>query len=136
MASQAAMPRRRRRHRTSERPHHGRLGLLLPALLAVTVGIWAASIQRFENGGIATGGQWVLGVVCAVAVGAVAFGLGRIQHALPRELRALAYGALTAVIIGFLTSLAGGSVLRAAGIGVAVGLGLGLVTFYYYYTHE
>ncbi|MFP1625905.1 hypothetical protein ACLB9X_12180 [Streptomyces sp. 5K101] len=136
MATQAAMPRHRRRRRTSARAHHGPLGLVLPALVAVTAGIWAASILRFQNDGVATGGQWILGVVCAVVIGALAFGLGRIQHALKREMRALAYGALTAAIIGFLTSLAGGSVLRAAGIGVAVGVGLGLVTFYYYYTHE
>ncbi|MFI2370318.1 hypothetical protein [Streptomyces sp. NPDC018833] len=136
MATQAAMPQRRRRHRASGRQHHSPLGLVLPAVLALTVGIWAASIERFENGGVATGGQWVLGVVAAVVIGALAFGLGRIQHALPRELRALAYGALTAATIGFLTSLAGGSVLRAAGIGVAVGAGVGLVMFYYYYTHE
>ncbi|MGW0698256.1 hypothetical protein ACWD0A_02740 [Streptomyces sp. NPDC002867] len=135
MATQAATPRHRRRRRTPAREHHP-LGLVLPALLAVTVGVWAASILRFQNDGVATGGQWVLGVVCAVVFGALAFGLRRIRHSLPREMRALAYGALTAATIGFLTSLADGSVLRSAGIGVAVGAGVGLVTFYYAYTHE
>jgi len=134
MAAHAAMP--HRRHRTHESRHHSPLAWALPVALGLTFGIWAAVIKRVEEGGVATGGQWVLGVVTAVVVAALAFGLGRVQHRLPRELRALAYGALTAVIVGFLTSLAGGSVLRSAGIGVAVGVGVGAAVFYVFYTRE
>ncbi|UYQ63367.1 hypothetical protein [Streptomyces peucetius] len=134
MAAHAAMPHRRRR--AHEPRHHTPLAWALPVAFGLTFGIWAAVIKRVEEGGVATGGQWVLGVVTAVVLAALAFGLGRIQQRLPRELRALAYGALTAVTIGFLTSLGGGSVLRAAGIGVAVGAGVGAALFYFYYTRE
>ncbi|GGW60103.1 hypothetical protein [Streptomyces xantholiticus] len=134
MATHAAMPHRRRR--THEPRHHSPLAWALPVTLGLTFGIWAAVIKRVEEGGVATGGQWVLGVITALVLAGLAFGLGRIQHRLPRELRALAYGALTAATIGFLTSLAGGSVLRAAGIGVAVGVGVGMAVFYFYYTRE
>ncbi|QNP64312.1 hypothetical protein [Streptomyces genisteinicus] len=137
MATQAAMPHGRRRHgRTTERRHHNPLGFLLPAVLAVAAGIWAASILRFQDGGIADGAQWLVGIICAVVLGALAFGLGRIQDRLPRELRAAAYGALTGATIGFLTSLAGGSVLRSAGIGLACGVATGLAMFYAFYVRE
>ncbi|MEU0087668.1 hypothetical protein [Streptomyces sp. NPDC006274] len=134
MAAHAAMPHRRRR--THESRQHSPFAWALPVTLGLTFGIWAAVIRRTEEGGVATGGQWVLGVITAVVFTALAFGLGRIQHRLPREPRALAYGALTAVTIGFLISLAGGSVLRAAGIGVGVGAGVGAAVFYFFYTRE
>ncbi|MGN9791762.1 hypothetical protein ACTMTU_11815 [Streptomyces sp. OZ13] len=134
MAAHAAMPHRRRR--TSERQHHSPTAWAVPVTVGLVLGIWAAFIKRAQNDGVATGGQWVLGVITAVVIAALLFALMRVQHALPRELRALAYGALTAATVGFLTSLAGGSVLRAAGIGVAVGAGVAAVTFYFYYTRE
>jgi hypothetical protein len=127
------MPHRRRR--SSERQHHSP-AWALPVILGVVLGIWAAFIKRAENDGVATGGQWILGVITAVVLAALFFALMRVQHALPRELRALAYGALSGATVGFLTSLAGGSVLRAAGIGVAVGAGVAAMTFYFYYTRE
>ena len=133
MAAHAAMPHRRRR--SSERQHHSP-AWALPVILGVVLGIWAAFIKRAENEGVATGGQWILGVITAVVLAALFFALMRVQHALPRELRALAYGALSGATVGFLTSLAGGSVLRAAGIGVAVGAGVAAMTFYFYYTRE
>ncbi|MET9424267.1 MULTISPECIES: hypothetical protein [unclassified Streptomyces] len=134
MAAHAAMPHRRRR--SSERQHHSPAAWALPIALGVVFGIWAAFIKRAQNDGVATGGQWILGVITAVVLAALFFALMRIQHALPRELRALAYGALTAATVGFLISLAGGSVLRAAGIGVAVGAGVAAMAFYFYYTRE
>ncbi|MEV4679796.1 hypothetical protein [Streptomyces kurssanovii] len=134
MAAHAAMPHRRRR--STERQHHSPTAWALPVALGLVIGIWAAFIKRAENDGVATGGQWVLGVITAVVLAALLFALMRVQHALPRELRALAYGALSGATVGFLTSLAGGSVLRAAGIGVAVGAGVAAMTFYFYYTRE
>ncbi|MEW2630356.1 hypothetical protein AB0903_01510 [Streptomyces sp. NPDC048389] len=134
MAAHAAMSHRRRRTRESR--HHSPLAWALPVTLGLTFGIWAAVIRRVEEGGVATGGQWLLGVVTAVVVAGLAFGLGRVQHRLPREARAAAYGALTAVVIGFMTSLADGSVLRSAAIGIAVGVGLGAAVFYFFYTRE
>ena len=64
------------------------------------------------------------------------FALGRIQHSLPRELRAAAYGALTACAIGFLVSLTDTSVLRSTALGRAVGAGVLVVSFYLFYTRE
>lgn len=106
MAAHAAMPHRRRR--SSERQHHSP-AWALPVILGVVLGIWAAFIKRAENDGVATGGQWILGVITAVVLAALFFALMRVQHALPRELRALAYGALSGATVGFLTSLAGGA---------------------------
>lgn len=134
MAAHAAMPHRRRR--SSERQHHSPAAWALPVTLGVLLGLWAAFIERAENDGVATGNQWILGGMTAVVLAALLFALMRVQHALPRELRALAHGALTAATVGFLISIAGGSVLRAAGIGVAVGAGMAAIAFYFYYTRE
>ncbi|MEU3048607.1 hypothetical protein ABZ705_19215 [Streptomyces sp. NPDC006984] len=137
MATQAAMPSgRHRRTAPDDGQHHSPLGFVLPAVLAVTAGLWAASILRFQDGGIANGAQWLVGIICALVLGMLAFALGRWGHALPRELRALAYGGLFGATVGFLTSLAGGSVLRASGIGLACGAGLTVVMFYSFYVRE
>ena len=125
MATHAGAPARR----------HGYLRAM-PVVLGVAFGIYAMVLKRFEDGGVFTAGQFFLGLVSAVVFGALAYGIGRIQHGLRREQRAMAYGALTAAGVGFLTSLSDGSVLRSAGIGVAVGAAVGLVTFYALYVHE
>jgi hypothetical protein len=137
MATHASMPTRgRNRARTTAR-RHGALGWALPLALGVIFGFYAAFILRVQEGGRSTGGQVVLGVVAGVALAALCFALGRIQHALPRELRALAYGALTALAIGFLVSLDdSSSVLRSSAIGLAVGAGVLCAAFYLFYTRE
>lgn len=96
MAAHAAVPAR----------HHGSLGWVMPAILGVVYGFYAAFVHR--NGGAITGGDVVLGVVAGVAFAALAYTLGRFQQSLPRELRAGAYGALCAASMGYLISLAGG----------------------------
>ncbi|MEU0392605.1 hypothetical protein ABZ208_07505 [Streptomyces sp. NPDC006208] len=126
MATHAAVPAR----------HHGHASWAVPATLGVSFGIYAMVLKRFEEGGFFNGAQLLLGVVCAVVMGGLTYGLGRIQGGLRREVRAVAYGALTAVAVGFLTSLSDGSVLRSACIGVAVGAGAGLMTFYALYVHQ
>lgn len=133
MAAHAATPTRRQ---PAGQRRHTPLAWAVPVTLGLVLGIWAAVVQRVEQGGVATGGQWLLGAVTAVVLAALAFGLGRVQDAMPREMRALAYGATAAATVGFLTSLGGGSVLRSAGIGVAVGAAVGAVAFYRFYTRE
>ncbi|HEY9438866.1 MAG TPA: hypothetical protein VIS29_09480 [Streptomyces sp.] len=144
MATQATMPprggtRRFRRSRGAHarppvRRHHSWLGWATPLVLGVIFGFYAAFMRR--DGGPSTGGQVVLGVVSGVVLAVLCFALGRFQHALPPELRAAAYGALTGCAIGFLVSLNDSSVLRSAGLGVAVAAGALISTFYYFYTRE
>lgn len=116
------------------RHHHGSLGWTLPIALGVIYGFYVAFIER--DGGPVTGGNVVLGVVSGAVFAALAFALGRVQYTLPREVRALAYGAVFAAAVGFLVSLGGSSVLRAAGLGVAAGVLPGVVSFYIFYTRE
>jgi hypothetical protein len=125
MAAHAAVP---------ARHHHSSLGWALPVALGVIYGFYAAFIER--DGGAPTGGNVLLGVVAGVVFAALAFALARAQYALPREMRALAYGALFAAAVGFLVSLGGSSVLRAAGLGVAAGILPAVVSFYIFYTRE
>ncbi|MFJ3598946.1 hypothetical protein ACIPRU_20880 [Streptomyces sp. NPDC090126] len=134
MATHAAMPGRRRPRAHARTPHHTSLAWALPLVLGVIYGFYAAFIRR--DGGPSTGGQVLLGLVSGVALAALCFALGRIQHSLPRELRAVAYGALTACAIGFLVSLTDTSVLRSTGLGLAVGAGVLVVSYYYLYSRE
>ncbi|MCT9092737.1 hypothetical protein N4G70_28280 [Streptomyces sp. ASQP_92] len=131
MATHASVPvtsRRAAPHRLS------RAVLATPVVLGVVYGLYAAQIQR--GGGVLTGGQIVLGVVSGVAVMVLGLCLLRFQSALPRELRAAAYGTLFGGAMGFLYSLADHSVLRSSGIGAVFGGGMFLVAFYVFYTHE
>ncbi|GAA3013058.1 hypothetical protein [Streptomyces fulvorobeus] len=136
MATHAAMPSRGPQGsgaRGTAR-HHSPLAWALPLALGVIFGLYAAFIER--DGGPATGGQVVLGLVSGAALAALCFVLGRCRHALPRELRAAAFGALTACAIGFLVSLTNSGVVRSAVMGVSVGAGVFCVAFYVYYTRE
>ncbi|MFF4181861.1 hypothetical protein ACFYZ9_01610 [Streptomyces sp. NPDC001691] len=114
--------------------HPSRALLAVPVVLGVAYGIYAAVIQR--GGGALTGGQIVLGVVSGLVLMALGMGLLSIQSALPRELRAAAYGTLFGSGMGFLYSLAGHSVFRSSGIGAIFGGAMFLVSFYVFYTHE
>ncbi|MDJ0343516.1 hypothetical protein QMK19_04215 [Streptomyces sp. H10-C2] len=114
--------------------HHGSLGWTLPATLGVVYGFYAAFVQR--AGGAVTGGQVVLGVVAGVAVAAVCMLLGRVQHALPRELRAAAYGTLTGCALGFLYSLSHASILKSTGMGIVFGGAALAASFFIFYTRE
>ncbi|MFJ2023521.1 hypothetical protein ACIODW_06850 [Streptomyces sp. NPDC087897] len=134
MVTHAAMPGRRGgRAHARPRPHTA-LAWALPLVLGVIYGFYAAFIRR--DGGPSTGGQVLLGLVSGAALAVLCFALGRIQHAVPREVRAVAYGALTASAIGFLVSLTDTSVLRSAALGLAVGVGVLCVSYYALYARE
>ncbi|WP_405389849.1 hypothetical protein OG596_19365 [Streptomyces sp. NBC_01102] len=136
MATHATMPVRRRsgRTRTPARQGHSTTAWALPVALGVILGFWAFFINR--DGGATTGGQIWLGVLSGVAFAALCFLLGRTQRALPRELRAAAYGALAGGAVGYLHSLNGSSVLMSSVIGLVVGAGMLVSAFYVFYTHE
>ncbi|MEU5368195.1 hypothetical protein ABZ362_04235 [Streptomyces sp. NPDC005951] len=134
MATHAAMPGRRGARAHARTRHHTPLAWALPLVLGVIYGFYAAFIRR--DGGPSTGGQVLLGLVSGATLAALCFALGRIQRSLPRELRAVAYGALTACAIGFLVSLTDTSVLRSTGLGLAVGAGVLVVSYYYLYSRK
>lgn len=135
MATHATMPTRGRTHaRTPARRPRSALAWALPLTLGVIFGFWAFFIRR--DGGETTGGQIWLGVATGVALAVLCYVLGRVRHALPRELRAAAFGALTAILIGFLYSLNDHSVLSSTIIGLVVGAGMFCTAFYIYYTRE
>ncbi|GAA4911699.1 hypothetical protein ACFPM3_10275 [Streptomyces coeruleoprunus] len=134
MGAHAAPARPRRplaRGRTEERHT---LRWALPASLGFLYGLYAAFIKRGD--GPTTWGQVWFGLVCAIVFGALCYLLGRTQKALPRELRGMAYGALTGIGIGFLYSLTGGSVLSGTVLGLIVGAAMFCAAFYVFYTRE
>ncbi|CAM5498545.1 hypothetical protein AB0H45_06480 [Streptomyces atroolivaceus] len=135
MATHATMPARRRTQaRAPARHGHTALAWAMPLVLGVILGFWAFFIER--DGGATTGGQIWLGVVSGAAFAVLCHALVRVRWALPRELRAAAFGALTGGAVGFLYSLNGNSVLASSAIGLGVAAGMFCVMFYLYYTRE
>lgn len=138
MATHAAMPARQRpreaRARTPVRHRHTAMAWAVPLLLGVIYGFYAVFIRR--DGGPVTGGQVALGFAAGVGFAALCFALARFEYAVPRGVRAMAYGALTASSIGFLVSLTDTSVLRSTILGLAVGVPVALGTFYFFYARE
>ncbi|MET9350433.1 hypothetical protein [Streptomyces termitum] len=125
MAAHAAVPARR-----TVRPH----GAVLPAVIGVLYGLYAATVSR--HGGGLTWGQLWLGLISAVVLAGALYALRTYAHVLPRELRALSWGAVTGGATGFLYSLSGASVLSSCGLGLAVAIAVGAGMFYLFYTHE
>ncbi|MET9433391.1 hypothetical protein [Streptomyces sp. NPDC006551] len=141
MAAHAATPTRRHHRRrpttgttgTTDTTRSAR-GWMLPVVLGVIYGLYASTVAR--HGGPLTWGQAVLGVVSAAVVAVAFHALRRWQRALPRELRAVAWGSMAGIAIGFLFSLSNASVLSAVVLALLVGAGVFCVAFYLFYTHE
>ncbi|MGC5344156.1 hypothetical protein [Streptomyces sp. DT171] len=89
-----------------------------------------------RHGGPANFGQLAMGLISGAAVFLLSFTVGRLQHVLPPELSAAAYGAVTGGAFGFLYSLTGESVLRSSGIGFGIGAGMLIASFYMLYTRQ
>jgi uncharacterized protein YqgC (DUF456 family) len=106
---------------------------ILPVLAGAIYGFWAANIQRFGHG--VSGGNIALGLVTGVIVAALCFA---IHHWCSRQgsrhigLRAAVWGAFAGISIGFLRSLANGSILWSVVLGVIVA-GATFVSVYYRY---
>ncbi|MEU9617559.1 MULTISPECIES: hypothetical protein [unclassified Streptomyces] len=134
MATHAAMPSRGRARGRSRARRHSAYAWAVPATLGAAYGLYASFILR--NHGASGGRQFWYGLITAVVLAALCFGLGRIQHAMLPLVRAVAYGVLTAAAIGLLVGLTDSSVLRSSALGLAVGLGMFITAFYIFYTHE
>ncbi|MFF8291510.1 hypothetical protein ACF068_20080 [Streptomyces sp. NPDC016309] len=136
MASHVTLPgRHRRTGERAARPRLHRSTLAVLAVCAVLYGLYAEVIVRHGDGAF-TGGQAVLAVVSMVVFGVLWFAYLSIRHALPRELRAAAFGLLVGLSVGFLYSLSGNSVLTVAVVSLLTAAGAGLAAFYAFYTHE
>ncbi|GAA2238226.1 hypothetical protein GCM10010232_26250 [Streptomyces amakusaensis] len=121
-------------HATMPARHHGSLGWAIPVALGTLFGFYAGFLRR--TGEAVSWWDVLYGVVAGLIFTALAFGLGRIQHALPQELRAAAYAALCGVAIGFLHSLTGTSILRSVGMGLFFAAAMLVVSFYVFHTRE
>ncbi|MFJ5710060.1 MULTISPECIES: hypothetical protein [unclassified Streptomyces] len=109
-------------------------GAVLPAVIGIAYGLYASTVSR--HGGALTWGQLWLGLISALLLAGGVYALRTYGRALPRELRAAAWGALAGGAIGFLYSLSGSSVLSASVLGLIVAAGVGGGAFYLFYTHE
>ncbi|WP_256104557.1 MULTISPECIES: hypothetical protein [Streptomyces] len=136
MVTHASVPQRLARHRRIKEERRRRhLWVILPISLAVFYGFYAQFIDRSGEGPV-TGGQVVLGVVSGLVFGALCLGLGAVQHRLPLQLRAAAFGALTGLAIGWLHSLTSESVLTSIVLSVLIAAATTVGMFYAFYVHD
>ncbi|MER7000378.1 hypothetical protein [Streptomyces sp. NPDC000410] len=125
MAAHAAVPARRR---------HISLGVAVPLVIGVVYGFYTSFMAR--EAGASVGAQLVIGFVSGVVLAGLCFALGRVQRALPRELRAAAYAVLMGCSVGYLYSLSGRSILTVTVLALVLAAVTFCVTFYVFYTHE
>ncbi|MFC8508577.1 hypothetical protein ACFU3J_09095 [Streptomyces sp. NPDC057411] len=125
MAAHAAVPARRQ---------WSTHGWGLPVTLGIAYGLYAPVIAR--DGGALSWGQFWLGLISGVVLAVSVYGLHRYGRALRRELRAVAWGALAGIAIGFLFSLSDASIYSSALLGLIVAGATFGAAFYLFYTHE
>ncbi|WP_371791394.1 hypothetical protein OG285_16465 [Streptomyces sp. NBC_01471] len=137
MATPTTLRGHRRAHRRpAARGHLPVAAVAVPVVLGIVYGLYTAFILSSSSDNAFTTAKTVLSIVSGLVLAVLAFGFGRIQHALPREARAAGYGVLIGGAMGFLYSITGESVLLSSFIGAGFGIGALITTFYLFYTHE
>ncbi|MEU2869185.1 hypothetical protein ABZ769_08260 [Streptomyces olivoreticuli] len=114
--------------------HASRLPWAVPATGGFMLGLYAVFLS--SQNGYSTLGSWLMGIVVALVSAGAGYVLIRERKKMVTEVRAIAYGSLFGVSMGFLYSLSGDSVLRSIEIGLLLGLGMGLASYYLFYWHE
>jgi uncharacterized membrane protein YfcA len=127
MATQA-VPRRPRHRRRPPSP----AAVGIPLLLGIVYGAYTSFLAR--AGGPATFGQLALALASGVGLAVLLSLLIQVQHRLPPETRAGAWGVLVGCTVGFSYSLTGPSILRSIGMGLGFGLAATVVTYYMFHT--
>ncbi|MFK8847219.1 hypothetical protein [Streptomyces sp. Ac-502] len=111
--------------------------LALPVAAAVLYGLWTAFVDR--TSGSSLGHAWLLGLIAAAVSGALGLALVRIQSTLITEVRALAYGTLFGIAMGYLYSIShtsGPSLLESVRMGLVMGAVMFVVSLYVFRTHR
>ncbi len=104
------------------------------AALGLVYGLYVGLVDR--RGGELTAGNVWLGLLCGLLFAALFAGVWQALRGVTPGLRAVGFGVLTAVAMGFLASRGDGSVLGSAVLGLAVGAGIGIGTYYYCYSRS
>ncbi|MEE1763251.1 MULTISPECIES: hypothetical protein [unclassified Streptomyces] len=118
----------------SERTHR-LTKLILPVVLGLVYGYWAAAINR--NAGPITGWNVLFGFVTAFVFAALFIAVQTVAPRLRREPHAVLWASFAGCAFGFLYSQASQhTVVRATLMSLAVAAAVFAVAFYRYYTHE
>ncbi|MGW0846115.1 hypothetical protein ACWD26_39475 [Streptomyces sp. NPDC002787] len=108
---------------------------LLPVVLGLVYGYWAAAIDR--DAGPITGWNLLFGFVTAFVFAALYLAVQTIAPRLRREPHALLWASFAGCAFGFLYSQAAQhTVVRSTLMALGVAAAVFAVTFYRYYTHE
>ncbi|MEW2129097.1 hypothetical protein [Streptomyces sp. NPDC005435] len=113
---------------------HRMLRVVVPVLLALIYGYWAAANRR--SGGPITGWNLLFGFLTALVFAVVLIALLSVAPRLPRELHAAAWTVFIGCSFGFLYAQTGDSIYRSVGNSIAVAVVTFIVFFYRFYTRE
>ncbi|KNB50380.1 hypothetical protein AC230_26750 [Streptomyces caatingaensis] len=116
-----------RRTQAGPVPDRSRPAWAVPVGLGVVLFLYTVFLSH--NNGFSEAGGWLLGLVVAAVATGIGYVLVRERNAMIPEVRALSYGALAGITIGFLHSVSGGSWLRSLGIGLGFGVLVGLLSY-------
>ncbi|CAL9520617.1 hypothetical protein SUDANB176_03845 [Streptomyces sp. enrichment culture] len=117
----------------SERTHKA-ARVVVPLLLALVFGFWAAANRRY--GGPITGWNLLFGFLSALAFFVVYLLLQSVAPKRGPVAHAVLWAAFSGSAVGFLVRQADETVLRSAWLGVMVAAGVFVLLFYRYYARE
>ncbi|MEV3853877.1 hypothetical protein AB0J38_06070 [Streptomyces sp. NPDC050095] len=108
---------------------------VLPVVTGALYGFWAANIARYGQG--VTGANIALGFVTGIIVAALCFAIHqwcKQQGSRHIGVRAMVWGAFAGIAVGFLHSLANGTILWSVVLGIAVAGSTFVGVYYRYYS--
>ncbi|MFJ9851206.1 hypothetical protein [Streptomyces sp. NPDC101150] len=106
----------------------------VPIMAALAFGCF--TIFRTHAAGIKGGPAMLYGLCAAVVTGALGLYLVHFQRTMITETRAVSYGALFGVSMGWVYSLGGESVLKSTGFGLGMGAVMFVVSLYVFRGHR
>ncbi|GAA2913278.1 hypothetical protein GCM10020221_06210 [Streptomyces thioluteus] len=115
-------------------PDRSRAAWAVPACVGAVLFLYTVFLSH--DNGFSQAGGWLLGLAVAVIATGIGYVLVRERNAVIPEVRALSYGVLAGITIGFLHSVSGGTWLRSLGIGLACGALVGLMSYDIFHWNE
>ncbi|MFG2139532.1 hypothetical protein [Streptomyces sp. NPDC048650] len=106
----------------------------MPVIVAVAFGLF--TIFRTHSDGTKGGPAMLYGLCAAVVSGALGLYLVHFQRTMITETRALSYGALFGLSMGWVYSLGGESILKSCGFGLGMGAVMFVVSLYIFRGHR
>ncbi|MFC0600350.1 hypothetical protein [Streptomyces palmae] len=122
------------RHRHRPRPLPFSIDMVLPPVLGLCYGAWVGWVEH--NHGTELFRSQMIGLIAAGLLTALCYGIAAFHHHVISEVRAVMYGAVFGLAMGFGYSVAGSSVLKSSLFGLMFAVIGGVFVFFRVHTRE